>query len=377
MLIVCVVLATLCGRVWADDFQPPADGVVSEQKFKTFMAAADDLGKAMPALQQQVNDAPTPAAQTAATDAINQKATEYAAAHKLSRAEFTWIGDQALDAYQAVLGIDQYLDQKTKELDAQVQANDTKFAAAKEKLVTYSAAQKDGRRVMTDGEKAATTQAAATDKDASTLQLKEDGDALASANAAIQIHTQEQQAAEVAMKSAPAGLDAVAKASYIVQKNDEVEKARAAVDDARRMATDAQTDIDQDNQHLADDAAHLAHPDMPANPTEKADIDQINADAVTAAQKDLDDSTKFAAGVGDLKTKIAADAQSMAKDIPDANLALIRAHRDEYAKVLDALGIPVKPDTLEPPAGTPAPDAAAPDAGAPDAGPTPQPMPQQ
>jgi len=357
LLIVCVVVLTLCGRVRGQDFKAPENGVVSAQQFTAYMAAQADLIKAAPALAQAVNDAPTPEALTAAKVAVDKSMTDCATAHKLSRDEYDWIGNQTLDAYEGILGVD-LLNQKAKDLDAQAAENDVKYAAAKQKLATYSAAQQEGRRVMTDGEKAATTQAAAADKDASTLQLREDGDALAAANVAVKTHTDAQKAAQIAMKSPPDGLDAVAKASYIVQQNDEVEKERSAVDDAGRMATDAQNNIDIDNQHIADDTAHLAHPDMPANAKEKAEIDKINADAVADAQKEMDDATKFAAGVGDKKAKFAADAVTLVKDIPPANLELIRAHRDDYARMLDALGIAATPATLDVPDVAPA--AAAP-----------------
>jgi hypothetical protein len=364
-IFVCILVAGMCGRLLADDFQPPGDGAFTDAQLKAYMAAAGEVGKARPALQQQLDAAATPDATNAARAAIDQKITDCAAAQKLSRGEYDWIGVQALDAYQALLGVEQYTDQKTKELDFQTQANNAKFAAAKQRLAAYTAAQKDGRRVMTDSQNAATTQAAAADKDAAVVLLHEDTDSLTSADAALQIHLKDQADADQAYKNPPAGLDALSEASYKMQKADDREKAATSADEDRRTALAAQNNIRLDNSRIAIDDAHIAHPDMPANADEKADIDKLNADTIKAAQKDLDDSTKFAAGLDDMKAKIAADAEALTKDIPPANLDLIRANRDAYAQVLTSLGITPEPATVAPQPATP-PDAApaAPDAGA-------------
>ena len=143
------------------------------------MAAETELVKAVPALQQQLDTPKTPEAEAAAKAAANQKVTDCAAAQQLSREEYEdWIDDQAMKAYNVLLGVEQFTDQKNKDLEAQVEANNAKFAAAKANLAAYTAAQKDGRRVMTDcRQKAATTQAAAADKEKSVGLLHEDTDA--------------------------------------------------------------------------------------------------------------------------------------------------------------------------------------------------------
>ncbi len=359
---VCIAVVALCGRALAADFVAPANDVISEAQFKAYMAAETELVKAVPALQQQLDSAQTPDAEAAAKAAANQKVTDCAAAQQLSREEYDWIDDQAMKAYNALLGVEQFTDQKNKDLEAQVEANNAKFAAAKANLAAYTAAQKDGRRVMTDAQKAATTQAAAADKEKSVGLLHEDTDALTAANAAVQRHQQEWTTADTDYKNPPSELDAVAEASYKLQKADDREKALSAIEDARRAVADAQSDIDLDNAHIKADDAHLAHPDLPATAAEKAEIDKLNADTIAAAQKDIEDATKFAAGVDEAKAKIAADADALAKDVPPQNIKLIQDHRDQYAKVLSGLGItptPVAPEPPPPPPATPPPDDAA------------------
>jgi hypothetical protein len=356
-----LALVALCGTVYAQDFQLQG-GDMSPDRFDAYLATASDLVKVAPALNETVANATTLDAQTAAKDAVDKKITELAAAHKLSRADYERLFSQSLSAYDVMLAVDQYTDEKTKELDAQAKEYDAKFAAAKQKIATYTAAAKDGRRVMTDEQKAATTQAAAADKLTAIEQLREDTDTLAGANAAIKLHDQEVIAANDAKKNPPAdvaALDAVSRASYFLQKNDEEDKARAAGDQARQTAADAQRNIDIDNAHIAADDAHVAHPDLPANAAEKDEISQTNASEIANAQADIDAATKFAGGLDGLRDKINQDVQTIARQVPDANLKLVRDHRDEYAQILAALGIETKP------AYPAAPDNGAPDAGAP------------
>jgi len=358
---VCIMVVALCGRALAD-FKVPDNGQFTAADLGNFIAAAVDFGKVRAALQQQIDGAPTIDAQTAAKAAYDQKIADCVAAHALSLDGYNWIGEKSLAAYEALLGMEQFTDQKTRELDAQVQANNARFATAKETLATYTAAQKDGRRVMTDAQKAATTQAAAADKETSLSQLHEDTDALTAANAQIQIHQKEAADADTAYKSPPPELDALSEASYKLQKAADREKAMAAADDARRIAVDAQGNIKIDNAHIAADDAHMAHPDLPATPEEKAEIDTLNANAIAAAEKDVTDATKFAAAVDDMRAKIAADAAALAKDVPPENIDTVRKNREAYAQALAALGMtatPVTPEPPPPPPATPPPDEGA------------------
>ena len=325
-----LVVGFTVAKCGAAEFEPPADGKLTEKQIAT----------AIPILQQQMDalraagKAAEGSKSTAANMAIIMRATEKvdAAVAKsgMSKQEYDWVSNQLGKLWPAAMMVQQWEENAKPDMEKQIKEKETERDAAKLKIATYEKAQKDGKRIQTKEQRDGAVQSATTDRDSIAQEVKDRQTDLKAANDEVAQHEKEAADAEALVKNPPAEVSADDRPGYIDGKKGEAQTARDASKESKNKVTDAQKAVDDAKGRLAVAEGKLKNPETPVTDDEKAQVKQENQQAIDEAKKVADDDDQTIASLKDtLSGGPPKFDQGNDKLDPD-NMALMKKHIKEY-----------------------------------------------
>jgi len=212
-------------------FQPPKDGVYSEKQLQTYIAEHNQLSQYLQDYAKAGKDEKDPAKALAIVNDYNQKCEASYAKNGISKEEYDWMNTQVSQAWTYLLweAVERHglidAQKSLKELHAKVDA-------ARQKLATAEAAQKSGKRIMTDKEKQDAATAAKDQQQQALDEAKTHADEAKAAGDEAAQHEKDAKAADDLAANPPADVSADDKASYIEGKKKEAADARDAAKEA-------------------------------------------------------------------------------------------------------------------------------------------------
>ena len=266
-------------------FIPPADGKLTDKQAVIYIAVLKDHEKMTVALAQ----------------------------YGMSADEYVWI------------------DKQFKELAPLAAAQQLKEQNSR--LAIYQKAQKDGKRVLSDAQHDATTQAAGTGLDSAKQTVADAAANVKQISNEVAAHDKDVADDEADAKNPPANLADDDRSNFIDGRKNDAQAARDAATDARSRLKDAHKSLDDVNAALAALQSKIDHPELPTTDDEKAAAKKENDQEIADATVTIELDQK---AVQSLK-----DAEPAEKIDPD-NLAIVQRHLPEY---LDIIGVSKTPNT--------------------------------
>lgn len=309
-------------------FQPPKDGVYSEKQLQTYIAEHNQLSQYLQDYARAGKDEKDPAKAVAIVNDYNQKCEASYAKNGTSQEEYDWMNTQVGQAWTYLLweAVERH---GLIEAQKALKESHAKLDAAKQKLATAEAAQKSGKRIMTDNQK---QDAAASAKDQQQQALddaKTHADEAKSAGDEAAQHEKDAKAADDLAANPPADVSADDKASYIEGKKKEASDARDAAKESRAKEAEAHKAEAAARAKAAVAAAKMANPDVPTTDEEKAQLKQENDAAVAAARKELTEASRQAAFQKEAVATTIGSLSQLKGNPPASNVELLHKHLDE------------------------------------------------
>jgi hypothetical protein len=314
-------------------WQPPADKVFTESQLKEYIAAASDWAQECAKITQSVNDSKTEAGKIAAVTNIADQQNACIEQHGLQPAEYQWLADRTLEAYGAVVFIDDSYVKTQADLDARSKDNDDRLADAQKRLADYQSAQKNGCRVMSSQDRDEAIKAALTEHQEALDEAKQHDDDAKADEAEAKQHDDDAKAASDLADDPPADVSADDRADYVQNKKSEAQAAEDAAKEARDREADAEKARDDANARADAAAKRATDPALPETEDDKAVIKAENDSAILRAQSDINQCQETTGQLATVETALKNSMDQMNAKVPAQNLDLMRKYRTQYQAI--------------------------------------------
>jgi len=321
-------------RAFAADFAPPKDGVYSEKQLTEAIAVSKELVDSATAAGKAVEGSQSAALIIATMAKTNEKYQASLAKHGLSEAEFDWIKEQMWTAYGVLMQVDLFAgEQAQKDFDAQLKKQTAALDAAKKKLADVQAAQKSGKKILTDDERKTIVENARSDEQSAGDEAKSHADEVKQAQDDAAKADKDAKDAEKLAKNPPPDVGADDREQYVKDRQSDAENAKQAAKEARDRVAEAQKAQKESEAKVASAKARRQNPDVPQTDDEKAETTKQNEEAIASTNAEIDSLNTTIQTLNeahDQAKKMAADA---AKNAPAANVDLLRKHHTEFEAI--------------------------------------------
>ena len=326
-----VFLFLLAGSLRAQ-WTPPADNKFTEPELRTYLDTQKDWLDESSGLLQGASAAKTDQAKKDAVGDIGQKYQICLDHHQISKAEFEWMFQRTAEAWSAMTYLDGSYKTTRDRLDAETREQDDAITAARKQLMIYQESKTNGWRVLSDDERAAAIKSAQQDQQTALAEVKRSANAAAAAESEAAQHEADAKSADAQAANPPPDVSADDRAEYIQNKKAEAEAARASATEARVDESDSKKS-QADAQALADAAAHReAHPEIPFTDDEKNRASDENDAAILLAQNEIKAANQQKQRIAAEEATLEKTAGTMAKNVPQQNIALLRKYEDQYQR---------------------------------------------
>jgi hypothetical protein len=328
---ICVVLLLLTSAARSEWTKPP-DEVFTEKQLTGYLAVSKEWIAAMKEAKKPVDGSQAGLNVLIVYTRNNAKFKDSLAKNELEQPEFNWVGARAWDAWSALV-----VDETVKKMDAEVAAetkkNTDRVARDQAWLATYQQALAVGRQVMTPQERAAAIKQAQADQRSAADEVAEHSqDARSAAADAARSEAEANQDAAIA-NSPPADLNDDDKANFVAAKMAEAQAAADLAQEDRMKASDAREAQAAAQVKSDAAAAHVRQPDVPQTDEERAAAKEKNQQIIAQLQAEMaaaQDALKLLADNGDAARN---EILQQRPKVPDANVALMKQHRQDFADV--------------------------------------------
>jgi hypothetical protein len=324
-------------KIAAAAWQPPADNLFTESQLKAYIDCAADWARESAQIGQSVADAKTDAAKAAAVTNIGDKQKACIETHGLTQEEFQWLADRTIEAYGAVVFIDDTYGQTLTDLQSKSKENDDRLADAQNRLAEYQSAEKDGRRVMSSQDRDDAIKAALAERQEAMGEIQQHTDDAKAADADAKQHDDDARAANELADNPPADVSEDDRADYVTNKRAEAQAAEDAAADARSREADAGKALADTQARIDAAAKRAADPELPQTDDDKAAIKAENDAAIIAAQADINQCQQAGQQLASVAASLKQSMDQMNAKIPAQNVQLMRKYRAQYEAIFRGL----------------------------------------
>ena len=240
-----------------------------------------------------------------------------------------------------VIGETQY---NLAHLQMQIISADEAIASAQQQLASYQRAKKAGLRVLSGADRAATINAFKDDQHAALDEVQQHQAEVKAAQDEARQHDADAAAADNLAKNPPATVAADNRDAYVESQRREAQAARDQADQSRSRAAAAQKVLDAAQARADAAAKRVAHPETPVTDDEKAAVDADNDAGIAQAQTEVNQARQNKEQLVQAQLQLASPATDPGKDIPAANLQLLKQHAEEFEKLYNR-AVDTRPST--------------------------------
>jgi colicin import membrane protein len=321
-------------------WQPPADSLFTESELKAYIDTAADWAQQCAKITQSVSSAPAQAAKIAAVSNIGDQEKACIEKHGLNQAEYQWLANRSMDAYSAVVFVDDSYGKMQADLQDRSKENDVRMADAQKRMAIYESAQKDGRRVMTSQDRDDAIKAALAERQEALDEIKQHDDDAKADEAEAKQHDDEAAAANDLADNPPADVSADDRADYVQNEKNAAQAAEDAAKEARDREADAQK-ASADAAARADAAGKRAtDPELPETDDDKASISAENDAAIQQAQSEINRCQEANGQLATVATSLKQSMDQLNAKVPARNMDLMRKYRGQYEAIFRQSSVP-------------------------------------
>jgi len=299
------------------EWKEPESKVVSEAQYQLWADTTHDWNAEDTKLSADFAAATTAAQRQAIIERNVVAHLSFYDRHHLSQPEVEWIGRQLALAH----------------LQLQINNTDAALAKAQKQLAQYQQAKKDGTRVLSADDRAATIKSFQDDQRAALDEVQQHQGEVKAAQDEARQHDADADAADNLAKNPPADMAADNRPAYIEGQKQLAQAARDQANQSRMRAAAAQKALDAAQTRADAAAKRVAHPEIPVTDDEKTAVAADNDAGIAQAQADIAQARDAKDSLVKQQLQLAAPSKDPSKDIPAENLQLLQKHVEEYAKL--------------------------------------------
>lgn len=330
------------------DWKAPADNKYTEDQLKLYLDTAAELTEVDAKLIAQANNSQSSVEKLNLASRMTKENQKCLDRHHISKEEYDWLAKQVSAAWTVATYLDGAYTKIKSDFAATAKDNDARLADAQQRLVVYTAAQKAGKRVLSDDQRDAIIKSARDQQQSALDEARQHGDDAAAVENEAKQHDATAQRDDDLAKNPPSDVPQEDRPDYITTKQNEAQVEREAAKDVR-------TRVDEAKKAQADALAaaqaageRAADPETPATDEQKAAAKADNQAGIVQAQRDIDGCNQAKTALAAAMVEIEKSATDADKQVPPNNIALIRKYSDRYKQIFQrAFGGPVttQPDS--------------------------------